>query len=348
MAPSSVRIIYTASDARAGSPPARLIAQSPPEFDGMLDTFIEQYVLASLPTPEVVGDFHDTLQAYICSRDPLFLLRYVSKTERRASYHTTDGTRFRATDNAPAWWVHAALTQEYRIAPEAFAEVIATMPAHMFDVAAVTAPTASASGWHIAHIFDVKDGNTDFQRWTRADVVGRFVRNIHPCNYFPIAKPEWQRWGGDQRVIGVFEAMYGERYRDIWPEFLRLARADDRAIVRVAEPVHYSYTDIATKPRRGSAIQPPSTIPLDTTAPRTLQSHPVEYHASRLTFKRDVIEVLDDDDQFRVVTPQGTFQISKREFHTAFAKLCLTRSYRESGADNYPMVPRAAERFRTN
>lgn len=285
---------------------------------------------------------------YITSTNPLFLLRYVSGTTRREIYQTDDGTQFRATDNAPAWWVHAALMQGYRIAPDEFAEVASTMPAHMFDVAATSAPTASAAGWHIAHIFGVKDGNTDFERWTRADVVGRFVRNIHPCNYFPIAKTEWQRWGGDRRVIGVFASMYAERYRDIWPQFVRLARADDGDLVRVAGPVEYHYSKGIRVPRRASRVSGGSTKPIELAVSRSLQSNSAEYRASRLTFKRDVIEALDADDRFRVITPVGTFQMTKMEFYTAFPKVPLTRSYRDAGTYNYPTVPKAAEPFRVS
>lgn len=140
--------------------------------------------------------------------------------------------------------------------------------------------------------------------------------------------------------------MYAERYGNVWSKFLRLARADDRVIARVAGPVHYSYTTVATAPTQRSEVQPRTALPLESASFRTLQSNPVEYHASRLTFKRDVIEALGHDDQFRVVTPQGTFQMSKADFHAAFAKLCLTRSYRDVGIYHYPTVPRAAERFR--
>ena len=148
-------VTHTASGVRTVSPAARPIVQNPAEFDGILDDFIERYVLGAIPAPESVTHFHEALQNYVSGANLLFLLRYISKIARRGIYETNDGTRFRATDNAPAWWVHAALMQDYRIAPEAFANVVAAMPAHMFDVSATTAPTASAAVWHIAHIFDV-------------------------------------------------------------------------------------------------------------------------------------------------------------------------------------------------
>ena len=55
------------------------------------------------------------------------------------------------------------------------------------------------------------------------------------------------------------------------------------------------------------------------------------YAAARLTFKRDVIEPLAEDDAFEVVTPFGTFRFTKREFYSDFANIPLTRSYREHG-----------------
>lgn len=340
-------MIFTANDARTLVPTARALVHSPPEFDGTLDVFIDRYVLADLPKREAVEHFHDALQKYIISPDPLFLLRAVAGTERRTIYRTHDGTRFRAADNAPAWWVHAALVQGYRIAPEAFADVVATIPTHMFDVAAISAPTASSAGWHIAHMFDVKDGNTDYERWTRADVVSRFVRNIHPCNYFPLAKSEWQRWGGDKRMIGAFAALYAERYGDVWPQFVRLAHADERALTRVTRPTHYHYTLTTAAPTRRTALPGKSVVTTELPSHRRLLNRDsAEYRASRLTFKRDVIEALSDDDLFRVVTPLGTFRMTKREFYAAFPKVPLTRSYRHAGTYNYPTVPKAAEPFR--
>jgi hypothetical protein len=71
-----------------------------------------------------------------------------------------------------------------------------------------------------------------------------------------------------------------------------------------------------------------------------------EYMAGRLTFKRDVIEELEDSEAFRVVTPEGTFQMTKTDVYTAFPAVVRSRSYREAGIYHYPRVPKAAEPFR--
>lgn len=158
--------------------------------------------------------------------------------------------------------------------------------------------------------------------------------------------PEWQRWGGDQRVIAVFAARYAELYSGVWLQFLRLATADDRDLSPITEPVRYFFTKASTSPRR--AIRRESTAPAERAAFRAPQNNAAEYHASRLTFKRDVIEALGDDDQFCVITPVGTFQMTKTDFYTTFPKILLTKSYRDAGTYNYRTVPKAAEPFRVS
>lgn len=234
-------LIRTATDARRLAEKRRTLVRAPERFRGTLDAFIERYVLPDLPSADVVTAFHDVLAEYVALRDPLLLVRAVSGTTRRDIYQTRDGTRIRATDNAPAWWVHATLVHGGRIAPGCMPDVVATMPTHMFDVAATAPPTASSAGWHVAHIIDVKDGDTDYHGWRRADAIRRFVRSVHPCNHFTIAKTGWQRWGGDQRVIARMAALYADRYAAVWPAFLELAGTRVSEIPRVNGAVAYEY-----------------------------------------------------------------------------------------------------------
>ncbi len=69
------------------------------------------------------------------------------------------------------------------------------------------------------------------------------------------------------------------------------------------------------------------------------------YQYSRLTFKRDIIEPLAWSDEFRVITRDGTFQMSKAEFYEHFPGVVKSRSYQESGYYNYSPVPTKARRF---
>ena len=67
---------------------------------------------------------------------------------------------------------------------------------------------------------------------------------------------------------------------------------------------------------------------------------------SRLCFKKDVIECLGDNDEFRVETPMGAFQMSKTEFRRDFGNVRNSRSYKESGFYTYPTLPLRADRYR--
>jgi hypothetical protein len=71
-----------------------------------------------------------------------------------------------------------------------------------------------------------------------------------------------------------------------------------------------------------------------------------EYRFSRLCFRRDVIEPLAESASFRVVTPVGTFEMTKGEFYETFANVPKTRSYREIGLYHYPTLPSKALRFK--
>jgi hypothetical protein len=335
-----VRSIRTAADARAMSKGARALVPSPAAFEGTLEELSDRYVMPNLPLPEAVTAFHRILANYVRRTDALFLVRYTSRTARKEIYSAADGVRFRATDNAPAWWTFAALAQDYRIAPDAIGEVVATMPAHLFQVAATCGPTAAEAGWHIAHIFDVKDGNTGYERWVRSDVVRRFIRNIHPCNYFLLPRPDWQRWGSDKRVVGYFGQLYSERYADVWPEFLELAEANDRTLLLGNDPIAYSYARNESSQERARSAP---TLPVSAYPAKAITR---EYRASRLTFKRDVIEALEDDAVFRVVTPLGTFEMSKADVYRVYPGVPASRSYRETGSYNYSCLPRSAEQFR--
>ena len=68
----------------------------------------------------------------------------------------------------------------------------------------------------------------------------------------------------------------------------------------------------------------------------------VTYNFSRLCFKASQIEPLQEDQVFRVVTPVGSFQMTKAEFHRAFPKVIVSKSYSENGIYHYPSVPKSA------
>ena len=71
----------------------------------------------------------------------------------------------------------------------------------------------------------------------------------------------------------------------------------------------------------------------------------VSYEFSRLGFKADVIEPLAPNDRFRIITPQGTFEMTKAEFYRDFANVVVTMSYRTRGLYHYPRTPEKALKY---
>ena len=72
------------------------------------------------------------------------------------------------------------------------------------------------------------------------------------------------------------------------------------------------------------------------------------YRFSRLCFRRDVIEPIGQSEAFRVITPVGTFQMTKSDFYRDFQNVVESKSYREDGIYHYPKVPARAERYRVS
>jgi len=72
------------------------------------------------------------------------------------------------------------------------------------------------------------------------------------------------------------------------------------------------------------------------------------YRFSRLCFRRDMIEPIGLSEAFRVVTPTGSFQMTKSDFYRDFQNVVESKSYREDGIYHYPKVPARAERYRVS
>jgi hypothetical protein len=70
------------------------------------------------------------------------------------------------------------------------------------------------------------------------------------------------------------------------------------------------------------------------------------YNATRLLFRKTVIESLRLDESFQVNTPVGNFRFTKQEFYKSFPGVVQSRSYQTGGIYHYPKVPKYAEPFR--
>lgn len=72
----------------------------------------------------------------------------------------------------------------------------------------------------------------------------------------------------------------------------------------------------------------------------------VEYERTRLYFDADLIEPLDWDDVIRIVTPEGTFEMTKRQVYDTFSNVVKTLSYRRRRVYHYRKTPDKALQYR--
>jgi len=321
-----------------------LIPPAPDCFDGSLAELYESWATKVLLSSSAVEEFHLKLVAHLKSDDPLFLTRLVKGQERGRIVRNKVGFRLRATDNAPAWWLHAKLFDADSFTYDSFSSFIASIPSHMFEIR--LPQSINSAGWHVAHIFNAKDRNLDYDHWDHPELTRRTIRNIHPCNYFYIPKIDWRVHGGEQAVIAFFCEKFAATYSAIWPEFLDLAGATTLSASSLSR--NYRYT-IPAEPQgtTGSvydAIAPRERLVVENGA----KSSKATYTSSRLAFKADIIEPLEWEDVFRVDTPVGSYAMTKREFYKVFPLIPLSNSYREGRLYSFPKPPKRVLQFQVD
>ena len=69
------------------------------------------------------------------------------------------------------------------------------------------------------------------------------------------------------------------------------------------------------------------------------------YASKHLTFRRDLIDALRDEEIFEIATPAGRFRMSRADLYAEFPEVTVSSSYRELGEYHYPMIPYKAFRF---
>jgi hypothetical protein len=149
-------------------------------------------------------------------------------------------------------------------------------------------------------------------------------------------------------MLDRWDAVFKPRLRSIVSTYLHEI-LDTRN--RWAHEESFSRDDVARAKSTirlvAEAIGAPS-YPRGSTAPAPKRGHnrsgevKASYKATRLLFKAAIIEALEPSDRFEIVTPDGTFEMSKADFYRVFPNVAKTRSYTETGVYHYPTVPQAA------
>jgi hypothetical protein len=141
--------------------------------------------------------------------------------------------------------------------PENASELFADVPTHFFEVAA--GPTLNRAEFHLAHVLDVGDRNTRWELWDRNQTATRMLRNLHPCNWFLLGKPDWRRAGADPEIIAWIEHTYAHRYGEVVETFRRTVGAPMPPDSAPSDPVYrYRKADPTVAPRitRNPAPEP--------------------------------------------------------------------------------------------
>ena len=319
--------------------------KTPPFFNGSIEDFYENYAEHVLIPADTMEIFHAQLVKYLQSDNPHYLVRQVKKYKRGKTIINNMGVRIRPTDNSPAWWLHYQLYTGQLQNFSDFETSIDSIPCHMFDLK--VSSHISQAGWHVAHIFDAKDRNTDIFSWDKQELTKRMVCSIHPCNYFYIAKQNWQKFGGDPTVVSFFYEIFKEKYHSIWDEFLFLVGGEPTQHIPNSGRFLYCYSK-----GEGLVTNQPFTQSMEKLAtpkgPQEKETCSVQYNFSRLCFKADLLEPLAWDEVFCINTKVGVFKMSKREFYEDFFNVVNSASYKERGIYQYSKTPAKALRFKVD
>lgn len=322
------------------------IIGAPNSLNGNLEEFYTKWANFVLINSQDVIGFHKLFyDYYFGQQNPIFLVRMVKGMERGNTIQNRYGHLLRATDNAPAWWIHYQLYSNQIKQTSQFSKIVENIPCHMF---AVRLPDhISRAGWHVAHIFDTKDGQVDYENWNREELIRRTARNIHPCNYFYVPKIDWQSHGGDPNVVSFFYEKFKLLYEPIWQEFLLLVDGEDSNSIRSAHDISFSYgqSRLNQKINPSEPSRKTTQKGFDTMSEIKPKKYPAIYKFSRLCFKADVIEPLGWHEKFCVVTPQGSFAMTKQEFYYAFQNVVQSKSYQQERIYHYPKLPEKALQF---
>ena len=307
------------------------------EFEGSIEELFRDQVGAVCLQPDCVLRFHELLRRYLLTADPAFVVRG-SSSMRRETLRTRNGLTILPSDNAPAWWVHHMLWNGIPLDDDSFGDAIKGCPRHFHDVSKRRENGINMAGWYVAHILPAKFGNPNPEVWTREEAVAKFIRNFHPANHFYV--PGGRAVGEDRRVIAYAARRSAERCAGVWGEMVSWSGPQAReyldGLPAVTGKEHIRFLTSLKLIKEERAAEH-----------RSLGPAVVEYRATRLHFRGEFIEPLGLDDAFRIVTPVGTFEMTKRDFYEVFANVTASVSYRTGSKHyHYPSMPSKAIRFR--
>lgn len=311
------------------------IIQAPKNTILTVDELFENYVNKLLISEQQMEQFHREILQYYEALNPIFLIRKVKDDKRGLIYENALGHHIKPTDNSPSWWLHHNLYHKMMNDFSTFNEFIDNIPCHMFDIK--LKGHVNHAGWHVAHIFNAKDRRTNTNEWSHDELLKKTLRNIHPCNYFYIPKTNWQRNGGDSEVIAYFYDKFKNKYSTVFEEFESIVNPDGQRF-----KITQSEIMIDTFERKKETN---ATFKNNQKEPLSKVRWPNKKTIRRLAFHASEIEKLADHDSFEIITDNGTFRMTKKEFYSTFENVTESKSYRVDGFYHYPKTPKKALQY---
>ena len=254
------KVVYAqAADIKNQERNGGLLKPCPPTFSGAFAAFFKKHAAPNLPGVARVRAFDALLRRHLAAKDPVHVTRFV-RGQTRGEICAGMGGRMLPTDNSPVWWIHSFLLSGEAL-PKDAATFFESLPYRMFGLP--KREYLNSAEYHAAHIVNAKDGNVEWRRWTRPELVRRTLVNIHPCNMFLAAKTDWPRWGGNADIRSWVVHRYREVYGAVMDAFLADVGADIPTPATTRGPRYNYGAPAKTKRRRASrTAAPPPDAPV--------------------------------------------------------------------------------------
>lgn len=265
--------------------------------------------------PEVARAWDALLHEWIHTPAIPLFIRKDSARRGPAPTHPT-GRTLVPCDNSPAVWAFSlALEGECpTLAEVAALAANGGIPAEFPKLGRFGA--FYTAGWKLAHVDGVGLRTRVPLEELPLDTLQEHMRLLlSPSNHFAVPKV-WAGLGEIPEVIEVIRAADAQARRDA-----------PRPVTSAAPAVPAMPVPGPTPPRPAAALRANS------------------YRATRLLFRAEVIEGLDDDEAFRIETPDGTYEMTRAEFLRTFDNVAASPTYRNTGRYSYSTTPEKARRF---
>lgn len=215
--------------------------ECPSEFNGDFGVFYRDFIEPNLPSVERVRLFDRLICEYLASGKPAYIVRMVRSMNREDVFGSIHHNRIFGSDNSPGIWLHAILCGQEPISENAI-DLFESVPRHMFRIPKIE--NLRSAGYHLAHVLSAKNGDTNWQAWTRKELERRFLLNVHPCNLFLVAKADWRKNGGRPDIIDWIKSAYHQRYGDLYESFVERVIGSRQTVSSEELTVAYRYSHV--------------------------------------------------------------------------------------------------------